>query len=378
MMDISAYLDDGVESKHNFPEHSLVHRHLSFFNTGTSLSGLKYDVALLGIPDNDQTKTFAVAGRVRKELYDLVSFTGNLRILDLGNIKTGHTFNDTCFAIREVISYINRADMIVAMIGGNADYNLGAFLAFEKAKLPLNMAVVDPAIHRCKIPALFAFDLGITASDEVSSLFNYINIGYQSYYVDKHLIDFVGNSYYEAYRLGYVRANIKDMEPVMRDANILSFSMNAIKYSDAPGANISSPNGFTGEEACQLAFYAGHGNRIKCFGLFDLACENDERNITAKLGGQMIWYFLEALSNAVYEEPDTTPDNFKKFLIHLNNSNQDITFFKSNLTNRWWMEINYPGKNRNLLLSCSEADYELACQQEIPDRWLRTFHRISH
>lgn len=377
-MEILEYLDCGNGSKELFPENSLVHKHLTFLNKHTVLSSLKHDVALLGIPDNEKDLTFEVATIVRQKFYELVPFTGSLNVIDLGNIKTGHTFNDTCFAIREVVAWANQLNIIVVLLGGNSAYNLGSFLAFEKSGLPVNMVHIDSITNREKIPVHRASDLDLVDRDEASPLFNYINIGYQSYYVDSKFIDFINNSYYEAYRLGYVRANIRDMEPVLRDANFFSFSLNSVKYSDAPGAAISSPNGFTGEEVCQLSFYAGHSNRMKCFGIFDLNLANDNQLITAKLGSQIVWYFLEALSNSIYEEPDITPENFKKFLIHLNNTGQNIAFFKSNLTNRWWMEINYPDKNRNLLLSCSESDYELACQQEIPDRWLRTFHRISH
>ena len=41
------------------------------------------------------------------------------------------------------------------------------------------------------------------------------------------------------------------MEPVIRQTNLLSFDVCAIKHSDAP-ANGESPNGLTGEEACTL------------------------------------------------------------------------------------------------------------------------------
>jgi hypothetical protein len=57
-------------------------------------------------------------------------------------------------------------------------------------------------------------------------------------------------------------------------------------------------------------------------------------------------------------------------------------FFKSNLTERWWIEI--PSENnasnklkKNTLLPCSHDDYLLACNQELPERWLKTQRKNS-
>jgi hypothetical protein len=240
-------------------------------------------------------------------------------------------------------------------------------MAYEKSKVPVNMVSVDSTINREK--NLFTIN--------ESSYFNFINIGYQSYYIEKETLDFIEDSSFEAYRLGQVRSNLKDMEPVLRDANLVNFSLNAVKHSDAPGTTFSSPNGLSGEDACQLAFFAGHSNRITSFGVFDLLPVNDIHATTVKLASQIIWYFFEGVSNAIYEEPDITPEHFTKYMIHLNHTDQNISFYKSNLTNRWWMEIAFEKKNYNIILSCSETDYELSCKQEIPDRWWRTFQRIS-
>ena len=379
-MDIHNYLDylsiDGISKYKNS---KLIAKHVTFFNETTDLSKkLKYDIALLGVPDEDNLNQFESANQIRQQFFDLAPLSNSLTIIDLGNIKTGHTFIDTYFAIREVVATTIELNIIIVFIGGSYKNNLGSFLAFEKTQTPMNMVSVDSAINREKIPLLVSKDLNLYDSTDSNSIYNFINIGYQSYFVDKEFIDFINDSFYEAYRLGFVRANLQEIEPGLRDANLISFSLNSVKHSDAPGASFSSPNGLTGDEACQIAFYAGHSNRAKSFGIFDLDCNRDSHFTTAKLAAQIIWYFLEGQSSSIYEEPDTTPENYVKFLIHLDQTNQNIAFYKSNLTNRWWMEINYPDQNRNVLLSCSESDYELACRQDIPDRWWRTFQRITH
>lgn len=379
MMDIHDYVDFlTVDEISNYKDSKLISKHVTFLTRGTDLKKLKYDIAILGVPDEEALPPFESANSIRQQFYGLASLSNSLNIIDLGNIKVGHTFNDTCFAISEVVASTIELNIIVVMIGGSSSFNLGSFLAFEKTATPMNMVSVDSLLQRQKIPLLVAQDLNLIDSPDSSSRYNFINIGYQSYFVEKEFVDFINDSFYEAYRLGFVRANIQEMEPGLRDASQISFSLNAVKHSDAPGVKFSSPNGLSGDEACQISFYAGHSNRVKSFGLFDIDTNKDINATTAKLSAQIIWYFLEGQSSSIYEEPDTTPENFVKFVIHLDRTNQNIAFFKSNLTNRWWMEISYPDSNRSILLSCSESDYELACRQDIPDRWWRTFQRISN
>jgi formiminoglutamase len=176
---------------------------------------------------------------------------------------------------------------------------------------------------------------------------------------------------FEAYRLGNVRGSLDETEPALRDANLLNFSLNALKYSDSPASVNSNPNGLTGDEACQLSFFAGHSNRLTAFGIYDLNPDLETSPVSAKLSAQIIWYLLEGFSYRIIEEPDINPENFKNYIIHNSKTNQNISFYKSNLTNRWWMEIVNEKTKNNILISCSENDYLLASRQEIPERWWR-------
>jgi hypothetical protein len=85
------------------------------------------------------------------------------------------------------------------------------------------------------------------------------------------------------------------------------------------------------------------------------------------------------LSHRVKENPYDTSEHTKKFIITLDEIDQVLVFYKSNLSERWWIEI--PVKNnltkQNFFISCSYEDYQLACNNEIPDRWWRYLHRLS-
>ena len=55
---------------------------------------------------------------------------------------------------------------------------------------------------------------------------------------------------------------------------------------------------------------------------------------------------------------------------------ENLVFYKSTLSEKWWMEVPYPqGKflyERNLIVPCSYSDYQLASKGEVPDKWITT------
>ena len=54
-------------------------------------------------------------------------------------------------------------------------------------------------------------------------------------------------------RVGKIREHIFEAEPLLREAAMVTFNINAIRYSDAPAQLEPSPNGLFGDEACGLA-----------------------------------------------------------------------------------------------------------------------------
>jgi hypothetical protein len=88
---------------------------------------------------------------------------------------------------------------------------------------------------------------------------------------------------------------------------------------------------------------------------------------------------MEGVSQRKEENPNTSPDSFKKFIVSLNDMDHDIIFYKSLATDRWWFEVPVlqKSRNRHILLSCSHEDYQKACNQDIPDRWLNAFQKLN-
>jgi hypothetical protein len=169
------------------------------------------------------------------------------------------------------------------------------------------------------------------------------------------------------------------MEPYLRDANLVSFDIGAVKQTDAPGYFQPSPNGLYSEEICQLAKYSGSGSRLKSFGLFETNPKFDVNNNTALLSAQILWYFLDGYSIKRSEYPGPHSEEFTKFIVSLNEINHDIVFYKNNHTDLWWMEIPVlkASRSEKVIIACSHEDYQAASNQEIPDRWLKIYKKFN-
>jgi hypothetical protein len=198
--------------------------------------------------------------------------------------------------------------------------------------------------------------------------------------VQQQELDYFSDRHFEAYRLGEIReSNLRVCEPVIRDSDLLAISMNAVKFSDAPAAAHSSPNGFTGDEICRLAFFAGLSHRCRSLGVFDMIPQNDLQDVTAKLAAQIAWYFMEGIVKRNPGNPKNDPQNFKKYLIYFDQLHHNLCFFKNMQTERWWMEVpSISCENSGLIISCTQEDYVKAAEQEIPDRWWKTYQRINN
>jgi hypothetical protein len=210
-----------------------------------------------------------------------------------------------------------------------------------------------------------------------ASRLNYINIGHQVYFTSPDLLDKLDNLGHESIRLGEARANIQNIEPVLRDSDMLSIDMSSVRQSDAPGANLPSPNGFSGQELCQIARYAGASDKIKAIGFFEIDPDKDINCHTSHLAAQAIWYFIEGVSLKISEDPQI--GNSKKFIVKANHPSENMIFYKSTLSERWWIEIPLEDSQtgRNQIIACSYEDYTRACKTEIPDRWWRRMRKYS-
>ena len=219
--------------------------------------------------------------------------------------------------------------------------------------------------------------LGKVILEQPYNLFNYSTLGYQTYFNSQEEIDLMDKLYFEAYRLGEISNNIQLVEPVMRDANVVSIDLKSIRSAEVSMKQKYSPNGFDGKEICAISRYAGISNKVSSFGIYEYKPSKDD-DATSMLVAQMIWYFIEGVNCRVKDDNFKNDTSYQKFIVLVDD--EELIFFKSNKTGRWWIEIpflpNVSNKlKRHTLLPCMHDDYNAACNGKIPERWYKAFKK---
>ncbi len=355
-----------------------IHREVEGF---PNLDGL--NIALVGVmEDRGAIKNNGCdtgADEIRKYLYPLFKGRWEMQMADLGNIYKGETLEDTYFALRDVVAALIKKNIIPIVIGGSQDLTYALYRAYDVIEQTVNLAAIDSR-----------FDLGQQGEDLNSqnylshivlkkphNLYNFSNIGYQTYFANQEELDLMERMFFDVVRIGEVKASIAESEPYLRNADLISFDMGAIRQTDAPGTGFPSPHGFSGEEACALSRYAGMSDKVSCFGLLEFNPKYDFRGQTAHLAAHMIWYFLEGFSNRKGDYPFCTKKEYLKFIVLIEDGEHELTFYKSPKSERWWVEVPMDTKTnmRHTLVPCSYADYTKATAGEIPTRWWHAYQK---
>jgi arginase family enzyme len=304
------------------------------------LEGVK--IAVLGVLESRNSvdhigEEFQI-NEIRKAFYKL--FPGNWLhgMADLGDIQKGASVEDTYFALIEVVSSLVKLNVIPLIIGGSQDLTYANYRAYDKISSMVNIVNIDKSfdLGDSSKPINNGSYLGKIILEQPYNLFNYTAIGFQTYFNSQEEIDLMEKLYFESYRLGDIAQSISTVEPVLRDADIVTLDLNSVKSSEVSVKQKYSPNGFNGREICAIARYAGISNKVSSFGIYEYNPSQDDE-ATAMLVAQIVWYFIEGVNCRVKDDDFKDLSNYLKFTVLV--EDEELVFFKSKKTGRWWIEI---------------------------------------
>ena len=381
-MEINVFLNnikqDFIESC-NLCHPNQIGNRITIYKEGEEFPELdEFQLAIIGV--EEERNSFNNIGcknapnEIRKSLYQLFYHWNDIKIIDLGNIKTGFEIEDTYFALSSVFTTLMKYRIVPIIIGGSQDLTYPIYQVYENTGKLVNITSIDSR-----------FDIG--QDDEVlnsnsylshiilhqpSFLFNYTNIGYQSYYVDKQSVDLMKQLLFDVHRIGNIKNNIEVTEPLLRNADIITIDTSAFCAADAPGVKYNSPNGFSSEEGCKMTRYAGLNPKLTSIGFFEYNPLYDLNNITANTLSQMIWYFIEGFSLRINDFPTLDNKDFKRYIVKMDDVEDEIIFLCHKVSGKWWMDLSFKSKDnkkyeRHHYIPCSREDYELTMENELPD-----------
>ncbi|GAC1440667.1 MAG: formimidoylglutamase [Sediminibacterium sp.] len=305
---------------------------------------------------------------IRSEFYKLFHWHTAVNVADLGNVRCGASLQDSYAALRMVVSELIALGKKVIILGGSHDITTAQYQAYGSLGRIIDTVCVDARID-------LDMDSVLPADNFLTDLFtgmpnylrHYSHIGFQSYFMHPQMLETIDKLHFDCFRVGKVKESMDEMEPVIRNSELFSFDIAAIQYAHAP-ANHLTPNGFTGEEACSLMQYAGMSHNCSSIGIYGYIQEQDLHNLTAKQVSHMLWYVMDGINKGKQEAALDNRSEFNEFTMVF--AEVATVFLQSKRTGRWWMQL-HDGK----YVACSYRDYLSACNNEIPERWLRAAER---
>lgn len=347
-------------------------------NEGETLDLEKVDVVFFSVEQSTPEKSNAL----RAQLYNFRNADAFDSFADLGDYiltqdyddanidEVGFILSELFLMGKAVLVYCDQEDFMPVAIDKAFAYCKKAYSIIESN---LKVASTDD------FGAMDSNDwLTKNLQNEASTLYHYGLLAYQSNQIDKAQLEYLHKLGFEAERLGVLKGSIAAAEPMIRMGNALQFNANSIKASYL-GAAHQYANGLNGEEACAIFKYAGANSEMNVAAF--TASAWGINNIGAHQFAQMIWYFIEGVQIGFQENPLDDDTNYIKYLAHFESPSQDISFYKSRRTDKWWFYLPVD-KNKyplfKYLIPCSYADYEMAMQGEIPIKWVQAVARLDN
>lgn len=308
------------------------------------------------------------ANQVRRELYRLFHWHTDVRMADIGNVKTGARLQDSYAALSSIVKELVEAGKKVLIIGGSHDNTLAQYQAYGAMDKIIDAAVVDARID-INMEGVLPEEMFLVEmfTGVPNFLRHFTHIGFQSFFTHPDMLEMIDRLRFDCFRLGKVKESIELMEPLIRNSDLFSFDISAIQHAHAP-ANRIAPNGFSGEEACTLLQYAGMSSTCSSIGIYGYIPEQDVHQMTAKQIAQMIWYLIDGIRTG---KEEASLNNLHEFNIYnLAFAEINTIFLQSKRTGRWWMRI-----GEEQFIACSYQDYTTASNNDIPEAWLRALER---
>jgi formiminoglutamase len=375
-----------LKSEDNVPSWSLFHQ-TAFYTESFDWNQETVKLALIGVKETrnspDSIGCVNTPDVFRDFFYNLTKWDEPSFILDMGDIHQGHEVSDTLFALKSSIEFLLKKGIIPIVIGGSQDLTYANYQAYENLEQTVNLVAIDPKLD-------FATEhndqsangyLNKIVLHKPNYLFNFSNLGHQRYLTDPEILNLMEKMYFDSTRLGELQTDLRLAEPVIRNADVITIDFSSIRSAESPGSTLSSPNGFYGNEMAQLSRYAGMSDKLTSIGFYECNTQKDWRDTSSKLLAQCVWCFVEGFIYRKGDFPKGGYDSYIRYSVLMDDSGDELVFYKSPLSDRWWMDVPYPDAKkkeyeRHHLVPCSYEDYETALKQEMPDRWWRTFQKL--
>ncbi|MBI5299928.1 MAG: formimidoylglutamase [Deltaproteobacteria bacterium] len=263
--------------------------------------------AIIGVPDDrgvaiGKGRPGAKKGpdAIRKELYKMtLGAKGELekiRLYDLGNLKIAKTQKETYQKLSDVVFKLLKQDIFPIILGGGHDLSFGSLSGFARQFPKGGIINIDPHLD-CRPPERNGKYSSGSAFWQILSTTkfsgkNLCEFGFCTDCNSKKHRDFLKKK--RALLVPWPGNFKKTLQKFAENkkAFALSFDIDSVDCTEAPGVSAINPAGFSGREALDFVKLAVKTHKLRLFEVMETNPRFDPDHRTAKLAARLIYELL--------------------------------------------------------------------------------------
>ncbi len=298
------------------------------------------------------TKDRALAEKLADQMHHL-----NLAFDTIAGFSVGFVSKHITDIIPIVLQSQKKQSVII-YVGEDQSSTKAVFDAFQLAEEPFSMTLIQSCAARKN-----SLDTCLMDLREPWLLGMYL-LATQASHTDTKALAAFEHRGLKATRLATLRAELGACEPDIRESDVCSVSLNALRFSDAPFQSGTSPVGLTAEELCQLSYYAGRSDRNRVLSIHDLKLRKKDLSLAASLLAEVIWYYMWGLNHR-RRVGSKAISSMKQYLIEGQVNGDNLVFLKDEGEQKWWLKqpMDHPYVSKKFpVIACDYHDYEYTAQ----------------
>lgn len=300
---------------------------------------------------------------IRREFYKLSQLDFEIPIIDLGDLVSGKTPQDSHYILQEVLSACHQKGAVPVIVGGSNDLAFSLFSALNYHQKDINYTQIsnivslkeDEQIHES------TFLSKILGSKDFS-IKNYHHLGYQKHLNEMDSVKLIKEVQFDIIRLAEMMNSTEKTEPYFRKADLVTINCDAIEtFAEAFSMN-PQVNGLNRREICAYLKEIGLSERLKSVGIFNYNIYSDSQ-LNHQLLAQMIWYLIEGIN---IQRSHPKEKSYETFYVLIND--EQYAFKRDVFSNLW-----YFGEDEDIdnCVPCSRSDFDEAKRGFLGPRFTR-------
>lgn len=301
--------------------------------------------------------------QIRREFYKLSQLDFDIPIVDLGDLVSGKTPQDSHYILQEVLSACHYKHTIPIIIGGSNDFAFSLFSALSFHQTDINYTQIsnvvslkqDEEIHESNF-------LSKILGSKNFSIKNYHHLGYQKHLNESDSVKLIKEVQFDIIRLAEMMNSTEKTEPYFRKADLVTINCDAVESFNEPFSINPQVNGLNKREVCAYMKEIGLGEKLKSVGIFNYNIYSDSQ-LNHQLLAQMLWYLIEGIN---IQRSHPKEKSFETFFVLINDN--QYAFKRDVFSNLW-----YFGEDEDIdnCIPCSRSDFDEAKRGFLSSRFTR-------